>query len=357
MAWADKDDIRVGVLSMCSTNLAVRPGESILVLTDPPTLSEWVREKPDDLKGMIKRNFTAKIVAEIIAEEYRDNPFEFYPFPATARSGVEPPPEVAAKMRASNVVIAITNKSLSHTDARVEACRSGARVASMPGFLARMVLPDGAMGADYERIAVVTASVADQLTRAGKVRVISPMGTDITFDIDGRQANVDDGILRMPGAFGNLPGGEAYIAPVEGSAEGTLVALPGWAKGLAERMAIGFHAGRVVSVEGGADFGEYIVDLLGLARSEREQDPFWSRRNLAEFGVGTNPQARLVESLVEAEKIGGTIHLALGDNAHMGGLTTADYHRDFVIPEPTVWLDGTMVIDKGQYVGPWSAFS
>jgi leucyl aminopeptidase (aminopeptidase T) len=59
-----------------------------------------------------------------------------------------------------------------------------------------------------------------------------------------------------------------------------------------------------------------------------------------------------VDTVLEAEKIRGTVHLALGDSAHIGGKTSADLHRDYVVPEPSVWLDDVLVIDRGKFVGP-----
>ena len=57
----------------------------------------------------------------------------------------------------------------------------------------------------------------------------------------------------------------------------------------------------------------------------------------------------------EAEKIRGTVHLVIGDNAHMGGTVSADLHEDFVLPHPDLYLDGEVVMRSGQLVAPWSA--
>ncbi len=57
----------------------------------------------------------------------------------------------------------------------------------------------------------------------------------------------------------------------------------------------------------------------------------------------------------EAEKIRGVLHLAIGDNAHMGGAVTADLHEDFVLPHPDLYLDGEVVMRSEQLVAPRSA--
>ena len=85
-----------------------------------------------------------------------------------------------------------------------------------------------------------------------------------------------------------------------------------------------------------------------ILQLDRNEQPYTLRRNLAELGVGTNPNARNVSNLVKAEKIKGTVHLAIGDNAHMGGNVIVDYHRDFVIPQATLILDGTPILQDGK---------
>ena len=74
-----------------------------------------------------------------------------------------------------------------------------------------------------------------------------------------------------------------------------------------------------------------------------------ARRNLAELGIGTNPNARRPDNVLEAEKIKGTVHVAIGDNAHMGGRVEADFHEDFVLPQPDLYLDGILVIEGGEW--------
>ena len=65
-----------------------------------------------------------------------------------------------------------------------------------------------------------------------------------------------------------------------------------------------------------------------------------SRRNIAEIGIGTNPNAKDPLNLLEAEKIKGTCHMAIGDNHTFGGgKVESDIHIDFVIPEARLFLD------------------
>jgi leucyl aminopeptidase (aminopeptidase T) len=102
----------------------------------------------------------------------------------------------------------------------------------------------------------------------------------------------------------------------------------------------------VVRIEGGGKVGESFKKLLQL---ESEEETSEARRNLAELGIGTNPNAKQPDNVLEAEKIKGTVHLAIGDNSHMGGTVTADLHEDFVIAEPDLLLDDKLVIEGGEW--------
>jgi leucyl aminopeptidase (aminopeptidase T) len=86
-----------------------------------------------------------------------------------------------------------------------------------------------------------------------------------------------------------------------------------------------------------------------LLKLEDDDPLYQARRNLAELGIGTNPNARKPDNVLEAEKIKGTVHIAIGDNIHMGGRVEADLHDDFVQPRPDMYLDGRPVIVEGEW--------
>src|SRR5207245_2430304 len=123
-------------------------------------------------------------------------------------------------LAASHVFIAPTSRSLSHTAARKRASEAGARGATMPGVTEDMLAR--VMAVDFERMASRSRAVADLLSAAARARVTCPRGTDITVELDGRAGISDDGRLTESGAFGNLPCGEAFIAPTGG--DGVVVA-------------------------------------------------------------------------------------------------------------------------------------
>jgi leucyl aminopeptidase (aminopeptidase T) len=248
-------------------------------------------------------------------------------------------------MRGVDVLVALTTHSLSHTDAREAATKAGVRTASMPGFSEEMFYPEGPMTADYDGIAAEATQLASLMSDIRLVEVTSAGGTDMRFSLEGRRARADTGLYREKGKWGNLPAGEAYVAPVEGSAEGGVVVEVGWYPGLESKMIMDFEEGVVVRVDGGGKVGDCFRDLLRLGN---DTEPYVLRRNLAELGVGVNPKASRTDNVLEAEKIRGTVHLAIGSNIHFGGRVKADFHTDFVIPRASLILDGSEVMRDGR---------
>jgi leucyl aminopeptidase (aminopeptidase T) len=160
---------------------------------------------------------------------------------------------------------------------------------------------------------------------------------------EGRKALSDTGILTKKGAFGNLPAGEVFVAPLEGTAEGKLVLEWAPTHELIEPITLTIEKGEVVTIAGSEPFADYLRSKL----AEKE-----GNRNIAELGIGTNPRAKRPDNILESEKILGTIHIALGDNSSFGGKVKTPFHQDFVFFKPTVILitaEGAKVkiIEKG----------
>ncbi len=175
----------------------------------------------------------------------------------------------------------------------------------------------------------------------------TPGGTDCTFDVTGREWKVDDGVLDRPGAFGNLPAGEVFIAPLATGADGVCVidrsiALAG--EGLVdEPIRLTFERGRIVAIEGGKA-SEAARRVIGEAGAGADV--------VAELGIGTNERARVTGSVITDEKVLGTAHVAFGDNASAsyGGDNRASIHVDGVMADATIAADGTVVFALGSLV-------
>jgi aminopeptidase len=334
-----------GVKRVLRQNMGLRAGEALLVITDTPTVQEWRSQGIEKLEDMTLRNILARNIADIARREFPKSEVAFQTYPSTGRNSGEPSREVEESMRLFNVVLAVTTYSISHTDARESATKSGVRIASMPGVLVEMFYPRGSMTAGHNKIASETLLLTRILTHASKIKIQTLTGTDLTMNLEGRQGLADTGLYTEPGSWGNLPAGEAYLAPVEGTAEGIVIVQRGWFPNLRHNMKLLFEKGQLVRISGGGSIGE---DLLELLRLGDLRDPYTLRKNLAEFGIGTNPLARRRDNILEAEKIRGTVHIAIGDNSHMGGRVKADHHQDFIVPSPTVEVDGRVLMEKGK---------
>jgi len=255
-------------------------------------------------------------------------------FDGMTENAQEPPEEILEAMKTSDIAILTTTYSLSHTQARRTASTAGTRIASLPNITLEMmkrilVTDPRAMRADSEKIATL-------LTAGNDVIITSPEGSNISFSIKGRVGIPDTGILDQPGEFGNLPAGEAFIAPVEGTANGVLIVDGAIADiELDVPVKIIVKAGIAESIEGGkaARELETRMDIAGE-----------NARVLCELGIGTNPAARLSSNVLEAEKVYGTCHVAFGNNSTFGGTNFVLFHTDCVVEAPTATIDDRVVV-------------
>ena len=262
-------------------------------------------------------------------------------FPPTSRHGEEPGADVVEAIADASAIALVTEYSLSHTNARLTATRNGARVASLPGITEEMF--GRTIPIDYGHLETLGRALAAQLTDAELCRITAPGGTAVEISLRGREGRSDDGDLRAAGAFGNMPAGEAYIAPFEHEGGGTIVfdaSLATWGM-LEEPVAVAFESGRAISMEGGgaADWLASTLDAGGP-----------NGRVIAELGIGTNPGATITGVILEDEKVEGTIHLAFGTNTGIGGRNESSVHIDGVVRDPTIELDGRVVMRDGRLV-------
>ncbi len=256
------------------------------------------------------------------------------------RNSGEPPPEPLPEFwKRFDLFVAPTSRSLTHTRARKEATEAGVRGATLPG-----ITPDTmarCLAADYHAIAERSLRLARILSAGSTARVTTGAGTDITLSIAGREAIADTGLLTERGAFGNLPAGEAFIAPVEEKAEGIIVVdgSIGDSGILEEPITLVVRQGYVTEIRGGVK-AEQVRKLL----EPHGREAF----AIAELGIGTNDRARLVGNVLEDEKVMGTVHIAVGSNAFMGGRVNVPSHHDGVLLAPDVTVDGRPVMRAGQ---------
>lgn len=298
--------------------MGVQPGERVLVVTDEPLriIGYAIWKAARDLGNEV-------MLVEILPRK---------------TNGEEPPKEVAELMKMVDVVLCPTSKSLTHTDSRRAASEKGVRIATLPGVTEEIMIR--CMNADYNKIAERTFRLCEELERTSVVRVKAPGGTDVTLPIKGRKAHASSGLFREKGLWGNLPTGEAYLAPLEGQSQGVVVVDGSMASVgvVREPIRILVKDGFATDITGGAE-AKRLVELLEPHGKDG--------RNVAEFGVGTNDKAILTGLILEDEKVMGTIHIAFGDNKSMGGTVRVASHLDGLVKKPTVWFDDRKMMEGG----------
>jgi aminopeptidase len=164
--------------------------------------------------------------------------------------------------------------------------------------------------------------------------------TDLTLSIEGRPFLACDGHV-------NFPDGEIYTGPIENSARGSIrFSLPSSYEGRAvEDIRLRFEDGRVIEAHAG--IGEdYLLSMLNIDEGARR---------IGEFAFGMNYGIReATRNILYDEKIGGTIHLALGRSyPESGGLNVSALHWDMICDlrqQGEVWIDNELFLQNGKYI-------
>lgn len=164
--------------------------------------------------------------------------------------------------------------------------------------------------------------------------------TDLTLSIEGRSFLTCDGHI-------NFPDGEIYTGPVEDSAQGYIrFSLPGSYDGHpVDDIRLRFEHGRVIEAHA-ASGEDFLLKMLDIDDGARR---------IGEFAFGTNYGVReATRNTLYDEKIGGTLHMALGRSyPESGGLNVSALHWDMVCDargQGEVWVDGELFLKDGQYI-------
>lgn len=191
----------------------------------------------------------------------------------------------------------------------------------------------------WEDIRKFQDKVIAKLKGAKQIRIVGP-GTDLTLSVAGRT------FINSAGTH-NMPSGEVFTGPVEDSAEGVVeYDFPVCHAGR-EIDGIRLVFRRGVVVEASARKNEkFLLTMLDM-------DP--GARRLGELGIGTNRKIqRFIKNILFDEKIGGTIHLALGKSyAETGGVNKSSLHWDMIKDlrrGGSIHVDGKLFQKNGKFV-------
>lgn len=193
--------------------------------------------------------------------------------------------------------------------------------------------------AAWGEIRELQARLIERISRAKEVRIESP-NADLTLRIDGRIWANSDGKR-------NMPSGEIFTGPLEDSAQGWVkFDIPAAYSGVMVRGArLEWKDGKVVAAS--ADEGEEVL-LAAL-------DTDAGARMLGELGIGSNYGIqRPTGNILFDEKIGGTVHLALGRSyPETGGVNESAIHWDLITDlrkGGRILLDGEVWQENGQFI-------
>jgi leucyl aminopeptidase (aminopeptidase T) len=208
------------------------------------------------------------------------------------------------------------------------------RICMMPGLTREMM--ERLVNIDFHRLNRFTRKVMAALNNADDVVIENPLGTRIAFSVKGRKWHNDNGDISRKGLHGNLPAGECYTAPVEETFTGKIVI--GLIDDKLGRGVMEFKKGKLVKYSGAG-----VTEIIKTIGS----DP--TGKIIGEFGVGTNPGAKVCPNMLEAEKAFGTVHFAIGDSYGVGR-NKSKFHFDALVEKVTIKAKGKFIAKNGKYL-------
>lgn len=310
-----------GAATVANVCVGVKPGEKVVIVTEAAKLSI--------AKSVATAMYAAKAEPVLIV------------MPARDRDGQEPPEPVAAAMKESDAFVCVVGKSITHTHAVKDACAAGSRGIMLTQFSEAMMV-HGGLEADFPAAARDCKAIAQRLGGAKKVHLTTRAGTDLTFSAEGRRYNAMYCMVE-PGEFAPVPTVEANTSPLEGTAQGTIVvdaSVPYIGIGLLkEEIRCKVENGKIISIEGGEQAEMLIRDL------EAKNDP--NVYNVAELGVGLNPNCSFIGFMLEDEGVYGSVHIGIGTSITLGGTVKAACHYDLIMHKATIEADGVVILKDG----------
>lgn len=338
----DKNIIQKGALNIIQNSLDLHPGQDLLIIFDETTkdVAEVLSKTAIELRVQPTMLYIPQSVQKLI-------PTQMELSPLTQR--------IFQQVRAVVNCINGLAEFIPFRDHLLKVNRNAhTRIGHMPG-ISLDVLRLAAV--DYTALIHNCKAIAMALTYGRNLELTSfqANGTSHTLNIPigglERIAVASDGIIS-DGVWGNVPSGEAYIAPIEGLAFGSIVingSLPGLIISADSELILSFEAGHVSKIEYGNSVAADWLQETQIKPAIEAGDVEWS--NLAEIGIGVNPgYDQLTGNMLLDEKLLQTAHIALGSNMFMGGQTNSIIHCDLVTLKPTITIDGLRILDHGQLV-------
>ena len=220
------------------------------------------------------------------------------------------------------------------------------RGASMPTIERRMETT--AFKADYQLVQTYADNIKDMLIKAVAAKIHFSTGDQLFMDLRNRQGHADGGDCTKPGQFINFPSGEGYIAPYEAADD----EIEEFGESKTEGILPDNQHGDLIKYK--VEHNR-IVDIIGEGESVDDMRGFFnenaSRRNIAELGVGCNPNAVVTGNILEDEKVSG-LHIAYGMSIQLDGKVKSDMHQDICFPKglPAAAKTLTLINEDGSTI-------
>ena len=168
-----------GIKHIFATNLGIENGERILILSDSPSQEDWSSQEDPFLESMISRIYLARLVREAAVAQYPDSMVRLLCYVRRPQSGADLDDVTTAAMLETDIILAPTTYSMTHTNARARASASRARIASMPGITGEILRPGGPLFVDYDALRHDAEMLAKLLSEGTQAIVRCPQGTEL----------------------------------------------------------------------------------------------------------------------------------------------------------------------------------
>jgi hypothetical protein len=300
-------------------------------------------------------------VAEVIARAAREHGIVpsvlFVPRFLQAEMGLTEslPLPVEAAIREADAVLSCLSDHSEHMPYRLRVLRTSwsrrTKLAHAPGMtldVLRKADTDYGLIAEHARLLVLALILGRSLEiitadgQGHEHRLVVPIGG---WDYP---PEISDGVIS-DGAWGNVPPGEVYVVPQGG--EGSIAingSLPGRVLAPGADLILAFRAGWLHEMRPKTGPAARYLHETQISHAQERGDREWT--NLAEVGFGLNPAVHELTGvpLVDGKKAN-TLHVALGHSACLGGNVDSVIHCDLVVEQPTVRVDGRLLLEAGQW--------
>jgi len=298
--------------------LALRKGELVLILADPPTQNI----------GQLLWESALKVTPRALLlhlDPYR-------------RQGPSPA-GLMDFLPHFQAIVSLLPPGVLGRNVLQKSLEKGARVAFLPG-LTRDIL-ERTFVINLQKVSNRTQKIADVLTIGREAELSSPAGTAFRFSLARKKGVAETGFIRNKGEVASLPGGQAYIQPARGSCQGVVV-INGSMEGIGLiKHPIRFHIrnDHLTKISGGWE-AEKLRSLI---------KPYGRDfRYLVRVGIGVHPRAQLCGNLLEDTKAEGILHIGIGYVPKSSDKLPLSLHLCGTLLKPTLLIDGRPILKAGK---------